>query len=158
MRKRSSYRPKGVRLDVMQWIKQGMQPVATHPECLNLKIKNHAALDDLVKGRGTRDHCDTVIAALNMTEALATLRIGDEYRQDISAAQDAMLQMCRRGLERDRFLFTGPELVAVNTAMEVHDAQLDACTLAELEKATSIVWQTIKSKKATVIEVRHDIA
>lgn len=158
MRKRSKYRPKGVRLDVMAWIKEGMQPMSSHPEAINLKLKNHAALDDLIKGRATREHCDTLIAALNVTEALATMRIGDEYRQDISAAQAAMLQMCRRGLERGRFLFTGPELVAVNTAMEVHDAQLDACTLAELEKATNIVWQTIKSKKATVIEVRHDIA
>lgn len=153
MRKRSKYKPKGVRMDVMAWIKQGMQPMSSHPEAINLKLKNHAAMDELVKGRGTRDHCDIVICALNMTEALAMLRIGDQYRQDISAAQDAMLTMCRRGLERGRFLFTGPELLAVNTAMEIHDAQLEACTLAELEKATDIVVQTVRNKKATVIEV-----
>lgn len=153
MRKRSKYKPKGVRLDVMAWIKQGMQPMASHPEAINLKLKNHAAMDELVKGRGTRDHCDIVIAVLNMTEALALLRIGDEYRQDISAAQDAMLTMCRRGFERGRFLFNGPELLAVNTAMEIHDAQLEVCTLAELEKATDIVVQTVRNKKARVIEV-----
>lgn len=154
MRKRSNYRPKGVRLDVMSWIKQGMQPMSSHPESLTLKLKNHAALDELVKGRGTRHHCDIVICALNMTEALALLRIGDEYRTQVSEAQDAMLAMCRRGLERGRFVFTGPELLAVNTAMEIHDAQLEACTLAELEKATDIVWKTVKAKKARVIEVR----
>ena len=153
MRKRSKYRPKGVRLDVMTWIKQGMQPMATHPESLTLKLKNHAALDDLVKGRGTREHCDVVIAALNMTEALSMLRIGDEYAKDIKTAQDAMLTMCRRGLERNRFLFIGPELAAVNTAMEIHDAQLDACTLAELEKAIDIVTQTIRNRKARSIVV-----
>ena len=153
MRKRSKYKPKGVRLDVMAWIKQGMQPMATHPEAVTLRLRNHAAMDEIVRGRGTRDHCDAVIAALNMTEALAMLRIGEEYRQDINAGQQAMLQMCRRGLERDRFLFTGPELQAVNTAMEIHDAQLDACTLAELEKAISIVEHTVRAKKAHVIEV-----
>ncbi len=153
MRKRSKYRPKGVRLDVMGWIKQGMQSMASHPEALTLKLKNHAAMDELVKGRGNRDHCDIVICALNMTEALAMLRIGDEYRPDINAGQTAMLHMCRRGLERNRFVFTGPELAAVNTAMEIHDAQLEACTMAELEKATEIVAKTIKAKKATVIEV-----
>lgn len=153
MRKRSKYKPKGVRLDVMAWIKQGMQPMASHPESITLKLKNHAAMDELVKGRGTRDHCDIIICALNMTEALSMLRIGDDYRQDISAGQDALLSMCRRGLERDRFLFTGPELQAVNTAMEVHDAQLDACTVAELERAIDIVKQTVRDKKARVIEV-----
>ena len=153
MRKRSRYKPKGVRLDVMTWIKQGMQPMATHPEAVTLRLRNHAAMDEIVRGCGTRDHCDAVIAALNMTEALAMLRIGEEYRQDINAGQQAMLEMCRRGLERDRFLFTGPELQAVNTAMEIHDAQLDACTLAELEKAISIVEHTVRAKKAHVIEV-----
>lgn len=153
MRKRSSYRPKGVRLDVMAWIKQGMQPMATHPEAITLKLRNHAAMDELVKGRGTRDHCDAVIAALNMTEALSLLRIGDEYKADINAGQDAMLQMCRRGLALNRFVFTGPELVAVNTAMEIHDAQLDACTIAELERAIKIVEHTVRAKKAHVIEV-----
>lgn len=154
MRKRSIYRPKGVRLDVMGWVIKGMQPMSAHPEAINLKIKNHSALDELVRGRGNRTHCDTVIAALNMTEALAMLRIGDEYRKDISDGQAAMLAMCRRGVERDRFLFTGPELAAVNTAMEIHDAQMEACSLAELEKAIDIVVQTIRNKKATVIEVR----
>ena len=153
MRKRSSYRPKGVRLDVMTWVKQGMQSMATYPEALTLRLKNHAAMDELVMGRGTRDHCDTVISALNMTEALAVLRIGDEYQQEINAGQDAMLNMCRRGVERGRFLFNGLELQAVNTAMEIHDAQLDACTLAELEKAIDIVAQTVRHKKARVIEV-----
>lgn len=154
MRKRSKYRPKGVRLDVMTWIKEGMQPMASHPEAVTLRLRNHAAMDELVKGRGTHAHCDAVIAALNMTEALAMLRIGDEYREEIHAGQAAMLAMCRRGLERGRFLFTGPELQAINNAMEVHDAQLDACTLAELEKATDLVVQTVRSKKAHVIEVQ----
>ena len=153
MRKRSAYKPKGVRLDVMGWLKQGMQPLAKHPDAITLRLRNHAAMDELVKGRGNRDHCDVVITALNMTEALAMLRIGDDYRQDISAGQDAMLAMCRRGLERGRFIFTGPELQAVNTAMEVHDAQLDACTVAELERAIDLVAQTVRSKKARVIEV-----
>ena len=154
MRKRSKYRPKGVRMDVMAWIKQGMQPMATHPEAITLKLKNHDALANIVKGQGTRDHCDTVICALNITEALAMLRIGDEYREDINAAQHAMLTMCRRGVERGRFLFTGPEIQAVNIAMEIHDAQLEACTLAELEKATDIVVKTVLAKKATVIEAK----
>lgn len=154
MRKRSSYRPKGVRLDVMAWIKQGMQPMSSHPAAIDLKVKNHAAMDELVKGRGTRDHCDVVIAALNMTEALAILRIGDEFRADISAGQEALLSMCRRGLECGRFVFTGPELVAVNTAMEIHDAQLEACTISEMERAIKLVEHTVRAKKAHVIEVK----
>lgn len=152
MRKRSSYRPKAIRLDNMAWLMQGMKTIASIGEAVTLKLKNHAAMDELVKGRGQTTHCDTVIAALNMTEALAILRLGDEYRPEINAGQDAMLAMCQRGLRTGRFVFTGLELQAVNLAMEVHDAQLDACTVAELERALEIVRQTICAKKARVIE------
>ncbi len=136
----------------MGWIKQGMQPVAfMSQEILELKIKNHAAMDDLVKGRATRDTCDTIIAALNITEALAILRIGDEYRPEISASQDAMFAMCRRGLTTNKFICSGPELNALNLAMEIHDAQLDTCTIVEMEKAIDMVQKIVQNKKARAI-------
>lgn len=136
----------------MGWLLQGMVSMRSHPEATTLKLKNHAALDEITHGRGNTGHCDIVIAALNVTEALAMLRIGDQYRADIGAGQDAMLAMCQRGLRTSRFVFTGPELSAVNLAMEIHDAQLDACTIGELERALDIVQATIRAKKARVIE------
>jgi hypothetical protein len=125
-----------------------MVPVAAAPASVDLKLKNHAALDELIHGRGDKSHADIVIAALNMTEALAILRIGEEYRKDISAAQDALLTMCRRGVSVGRFVFTGPELTAVKLAMEIHDAQLEACTIAEMEKATKLVHSILRTNKA----------
>lgn len=150
MRKRSSYRPKGVRLDVMSWVLQGMQPIsAIDDAATTLKIKNHLAMESLRTGNGNRDDVDVVVAALNMTEALARLRIGNEFAVQIRSAQDSMFDMARRGVERgDRFVFTGPELVAINLGMEIHDAQLDACTVAELEKALAMVEHEIRHKRA----------
>jgi hypothetical protein len=61
--------------------------------------------------------------------------------------------MGKRGLANgDRFLFTGPEMQAVNLAMDVHDAQLDECTVAELEKALNLVANEIKHKRARMIK------
>lgn len=158
MRKRSKYKPKGVRLDVMAWVKSGMLPVSqVQDAAINLKIKNHAALAAITQGKAVRDDLDVLIAAMNVTEALARNNIGKDWATEIRAAQDAVVSMARRGLERgDRFLFTGPELTAVNLAMEVHDAQLDACTVAELEKALHLVEQEIKHKRARAIA--HEVA
>jgi len=153
MRKRSSYKPKGVRLDVMAWVKSGLLPVNQVDHAgVTLKIKNHDALTNITKGVGTRDDIDIVIAAMNVTEALALLGKGKDWHTEIRAAQDAILTMARRGLAKDnRFLFTGSEMQAVNLAMDVHDAQLDACTVAELEKALNLVAQEIKAKRARII-------
>lgn len=98
---------------------------------------------------------DVVIAALNMTEALARLRIGNELADKIRAGQDALYALAQRGANIGRFIFTGPELQAVNLAMEIHDAQLDVCTIAELEKAVEIVKQELRHKRMRVVEVKE---
>lgn len=154
MRKRSSYRPKGVRLDVMQWIKEGMQPMGRHPAALDLRIKNHDALANIVKGNATRGDVDVIINAMNMAEALAMHGIGSEYRTHINTAQNAILTMARRGLERNnRFLFTGQEMQAVSLGMQIHDAQIDAATIADLEKALDKVQQEILHKRAKTVVI-----
>lgn len=151
MRKRSKYRPKGVIVDTMLHVTSGMKRVGSISEGTTLKIKNHAALESLRLGKGTRDDIDILITAYNITEALAMLRIGDDWRNEIRAAQDALLAVGRRGAETGKFILRGPELTLFNLAMQVHDAQLDACTVAELEKAIDIVADVIRSKGARAI-------
>jgi len=72
MRKKSKYKPKGVRLDAVNWVLAGMKPVASVGDAIVvLKAKNHSALTEVVQGRGNRDQIDVLIAALNMCEAYA---------------------------------------------------------------------------------------
>lgn len=152
MRKRSKYRPKGVRIDNMTWLLDGMKPMSAIPASLDLKIKNHAAMTSVVKGTGTRHDVDVLIGAFNMAEALTRIGHGKEYSSEIRAGQDALYQMSRRGVEKGRFLFTGPELQAANVCMEVHDAQLEVVTVADIEKGLDIVAKEIASRRARVIE------
>lgn len=153
MRKRSKYRPKSVRLDTMAWLIQGMAPVRTSEHAINLRLKNHNALTEVVHGRGNRDQIDVLIAAMNMAEALYRINpdLGLQYSPDIKAAQEALFTMGRRGLKKGRFLFTGPELTAMNTGMEIHDAQLHVATITEMEKALDLVAKDIRNRKAMVI-------
>lgn len=161
MRKRSKYRPKGVRIDAVNWVVSGLQPLrSVKDEHIALLTKNHGAMVEIAKGHGSRDHIDTIIAALNMTEALYRVRagLGKDWAAEIRAGQDALLTMTRRGVERNRFLFTGPEMQAVNLALEIHDAQLDQCTVAELEAAIELVKREIQNKRARAIESKEQQA
>ena len=152
MRKRSRYRPKGVIMDTIGHVLGGFAPMREHGKATTLKIKNHQALTSMVAGTGNRDDIDVLIAAMNVAEALAIIAsLGDEYRAEITAAQDALLAMSRRGLERNRFLFTGLELTAMNLGMEVHDAQLDACTVGQLEQALDFVARELRARRARAI-------
>ena len=154
MRKKSKYKPKGVRLDVMNWVLSGMKKVGTLPTAgIALKLKNHEALDSILRGQGTREHVDVLINSVNMAEAFIRIRddLGADWSTEIRAAQDAIYTMAKRGVERGSFAFTGPEMTALKVVMDVHDAQLDDCTVREMERALEIVAEEVRLKKCRAI-------
>jgi hypothetical protein len=118
-----------------------------------LKIKNHDALAAVVQGRANRNDIDTLIGALNMTEAFCLLNIGQDWRPEVGQAQDALYELAKRGVKLGRFILTGPEMQALNLAMDIHDAQLEAATVRQLEQALEIVEKTIRHGKARRIQV-----
>lgn len=147
---RKKYKPKGVRLDAVQWVINGFRNISeTGDAVLHLKIKNHESLECLRKGEATRMDIDAIISAFNMAEALARMQIGDDYAAEIKAGQDALLAVAKRGVSRDdRFVLKAEELNAINLVLEIHDAQLEITTIGELEKAMDIVTKEIRMRKA----------
>lgn len=155
MRKRSKYRSKAQLTDPLTWVLAGLRPVLTATEVMdNVRIKNHLAMRCIVEGTATRKDMDVLIEAFNITEALARVdpALGRDWAEEIKAGQDALLAMGKRGVSLgDRFVFTGAELNAANTVMELHDAQLERCTVAQMEKAIGEVVKDIKNKRARAI-------
>jgi len=150
MRKRSKYKPKGVRLDNMAWVQSGLKRVDEVSESATIKIRNHDAMNMLRLGTATKVEIDVLINALNVTEALARQGVGSDWMPELRAAQDALLTLARRGLT-NRFIVRGDELTAMNLAMEVHDAQLETVTVKQLEAAINFVNETVRLKKARPI-------
>lgn len=154
MRKKSKYKPKGVRLDNLTWVSAGLKKVGSLPTAgVELKLKNHESLEAVLKGYATRDHVDILIAALNMAEAIyhITPLLGTDWADEIRAAQDAVFTMSRRSLTLGSFVFNAAEMAAVKLAMSVHNEQLDNCTVREMEQAIDYVQARLKSKQARVI-------
>jgi hypothetical protein len=151
MRKRSKYRPKGVIRDPMSHVIAGMKKVGDISSGTTLMIMNHDALESVRKGVAQRKDLDVLIAAMNMAEALIRLEIGDDWRSEVRAAQDALFAVGSRGVETGKFILRGPELTSLNLGMEIHDAQLEACTVAELERAIDIVHNEIRHHRARPI-------
>ena len=153
MRKRSKYRPKIVRADNMAYVMSGMLTMTSlKDKLISLQLKNHLALEALRLGQATKEDIDTLISAFNITEALARQKIGEEYKAEIKEAQDALWECAKRGVGLGyRFIVKGPELKAINFVMELHDAQLEASTVKDIELATNYVNDCIRSKQARPI-------
>jgi len=149
MKKRSKYKPKAIRTDVMGWVLKGFQSFKTIEYSTTLRIKNHAAMDALRKGDATLEDIDVLIGAFNMCEAYTMLRpeLGQDWSDEIKAGLDALHAVGVRGAMSRRFILKANELVAMNLVMEIHDAQLDNTTVADMEKAMDLVTQEYRAKR-----------
>jgi hypothetical protein len=155
-RKHSNYKPRPVRYDNMAYVKQGFRTLPElSDENVITRAANHDALRSIAAGTGTAADVDVLINAFNMCEALVHVRanLGMDWKAEIRAGQNALEAMCNRGVATGRFLFTGPELTAINTAMEIHDAQLDETRVIEIEQAGNMIAKVLRTKKATRIGV-----
>jgi len=148
MRKRSKYRPKPIIADTMTWVRAGMKRVDEVSASATIKIRNHDAMNTLRLGAASRQQIDTIIDAMNIAEALAKRGFGSDWLPELQDAQDKLLGLARRGVANDfRFIVRGDELTALNMAMGIHDAQLEAVTVKQLETAMHDVMENLRLKK-----------
>lgn len=149
---RKAYRPKPVRIDPVGHVLTGMMALGqVGDELVMLRLKNHGALAALTQGRATSEDFNMLIAALNITEALMMQQLGAEFSPELTAGQDALREIGARRRQLGRFVLRAEEMKALNLAMDVHDAQLDICTVAQLERAIYTVRHVVRTGKATQI-------
>ena len=154
MRKRSSYRPRRVLANPMGYVLEGMTSVKSHSShILDLQIKNHGAMAALTQGNATRADIDLLVMMVNMVEALWRLGFGKEYHEEVAAGLDALHAVGSRG---GNFILRSSEMDALNTIMELHDAQMDVITINDLEKALKIVKDELANKRARVIKENQE--
>jgi hypothetical protein len=153
MRKKSKYKPKGIRTDNMTWVVSGMKNVADVPDAgTKLMLRNHVAFDEIIAGRGNIEHADMLIHMVNMCEALAELQLGRDWLPEIREAQDALYAMGQRGISGKKFLFTGEEMNIMRQILELHDEQLRNCPVKLMEKALNEIAKDYVHNKMRRIE------
>ena len=152
MRKKSKYRPRHVLLNPMGFVMENMSPVRSHTSfMLDLNIKNHGAMEALTKGLAKPPDIDTLIAAVNMTEAFARLGFGKDYSDIVRDGLKALRDVGSRGAASGSFVLKAQEMNAMNSVMELHDAQLEVVTLKDMDAAIALVRAECRLKKMTPI-------
>lgn len=136
----------------MGFVMENMSLVSSHGSfMLDLKIKNHAAMAALTKGQATRADIDTLVAMVNIVEALYRLGFGKDYNDVVSSGLAALKAVGSRGATTSKFILRAEEMKAMNTMIELHDAQLEVITLKDMDAAIALVYEEIRQKKLTPI-------
>jgi hypothetical protein len=152
MRKRSKYRPKKVLANPVGYVLESLTPLAKHEDALiNLKVKHHYAMAALTQGKATRDDMDRLINMANMAEAMFRLGFGTDYADVITNGMPALLAVCRRGAETNRFILKSEEMKAINQLLELHDAQLEVTTVKDVERGIALVENERRNKRMSNI-------
>lgn len=154
VRKRSGYRPKPKLLDPMGFVMESVSMVSGHTIFLrDLHIRNHLAMTTLTQGNATKADMDLLIAMNNICEALWRLGYGKGYEDVLKEGNQALLAVARRGAQSKRFVLKSEEMNALNLLMDLHDAQLSAITIKDLEQAVAIVRRDLDAKRAVAVVV-----
>lgn len=154
MRKRGKPRKRYTLVNPLEHVLHGFTPLRNvRTEVMDLKLKNHAALAALAKGEGKESDVLLIIQALNIASALISQKIGWEYEAEVVAAKHAVLALGERSLKlKGRYVLKGDELGLFNTALELHDAQLDVCTVEDMETAINTVLTLQRRGKVDLVK------
>lgn len=149
---RKKYRPKGLIMDPMAFIKEGMAAVTTHDNYLvDLKIRNHGAMAALMRGQATKDDVTVLMAMNNMVEALFRLGFGTDYEDVMTKGFNAIVSVASRGEASGRFTLYAHEIAALNDHMELHDAQMEVITVRDIERGIDLIKREKAAGKMTRI-------
>jgi hypothetical protein len=140
------------------YVLESMTPVSQHESFLvDVKIKAHMALLNLTQGKAVREDIDTLIQAVNVVEALYRMGFGTEYGDAMRNGLDALHSVGVRGAKSNRFILRSEEMKALNTIMELHDAQLEVITLKDMERAYKLVLEEFRQKKMRPIVTKETV-
>lgn len=124
-----------------------------------MRLVGHEAMDSLRRGEGTRGHLQSMVEVANVAETLARLHnLGNDWLPEINEAQSCIHALATRGVEIGRYTMKANELKALNLLLEIHDAQLDACSVQTLGKAIEYIRQRMARKDVIVLPAIKEAA
>jgi hypothetical protein len=76
---------------------------------------------------------------------------GKDYGDVVRNGLQALRDVGKRGVAYGNFIMKASEMNALNSAMELHDAQMDVVTLNDMDAAIALVYEEYRLKKMTPI-------
>ena len=140
MRKRSKYKPRPVIHDPLTYVMAGFKRIAPEHQT-TVALRHHDAMHAMTHGAATWKDWNTVCGMINTAVAMSQTVFGNDYLDELKAAMNAHASCGRRFLDGKGLGYTGLELQAVNTAVEIITEQFKLITVSELENAVRVVEQ-----------------
>jgi len=134
--RKKKFVPKWLKVNTLELVADRLKPVAKQGSwMLDRQLKASAGLEALMHGTANREHLNDIVACHNMAWALQRHRMGDEYAATTTASEAALRSITDRFGALGRFAASGPEIKALQDLLELHQAQMEACTVGQMQTA-----------------------
>ena len=145
MKKRNKkYVPKPVVQNPLNFVFGGMERLQGE-HLTDLNVKNHAAMFKITQGIGERSDWAMLVGAANMAIVLCEIHFDMQYHDMLIAGRDALHRVGKRYLKSNRFVLTGDEMTALNNLLEVHEAQLNAVRVIDVERGYQEIQRRLRN-------------
>jgi len=150
---RKRYKPKPVYTNAFERAIEAATPIGqAHASYYNdILLKNHSAMHALTHGQATKGDMDLLIAMANIMEAFRLLEICTPLSDEIAAGRRALIDISVRAAKVHRIVPTGPEILALNVLMELHDELMPHITGAQLDRGIALAKRVIRRGEATLL-------
>lgn len=156
------YRPRPKLVNPIEYVQESHAILAEiEPSyVLDIKLKDHSAMERLVKGEAQQPHLENLIATWRLVYgAWATLGVPmpakAEHAVVLLCANVALCDLCQRHKETGKAICKAVEINALNELVALNDNLLDVMTKLQFEKALTYATKPILSteplKKAVML-------
>lgn len=124
------------------------RPISEQDDWLSrIKTLNHGAMVAMLAGSATKEDLRDVIAAYNIARSLLLAGFGVEHHDVIIQSADAIEALAKRFTKHGKYILTGQEITALNTLLDLHDAQMSIATVGDIERAIASARAEFESGK-----------
>lgn len=147
-KRNKKYKPKRVSPNPMLEVMQGMTLASESLSDLitTQRLKTSESMRKLLSGESTKYSINELVEVCNLTEVLRQSGFGKgDYDHVCIDARESILSIVERAHRINKFVGNGDEIKALNTMIELHDAQLDIIKAKEFGEAIFRARQLVKS-------------
>lgn len=137
-KRRMKYPPGTAFADPLGYVLDSIKPADQAEDgkwLLDVKMKNHSAVTEFVHGRGTKGSLSAILQMHNMARALLLNGFGVDLTNIILDSDAAIKAIMARKQTKNSYTLKASEIQALNALLELHDAQMEVCTVGDITKA-----------------------
>ena len=134
--KKKKFVSKWLKVNTLELVADRIKPVSAQGSwMLDRQLKASAGLESLMHGTANRENLNDIVACHNMTWALQRHQIGTEYLAITTASEAALRSITDRFGRVGKLAANGPEIKALQDLLELHQAQMEVCTVGQMQTA-----------------------